>query len=79
MNEILKDEQQEHENENNTHHQILESSFNYELIEKSIKTYKTHRNALDTDTKWIRKLQQDMGEEKMKLVKLVVKKMDMIK
>ena len=79
MNEIIK-EQKEHENVNTTHHQIQqESSFNYELIEKSIKTYKTHRNALDTDTKWIRKLHQDMGKEKMELVKLVVKKMDSIK
>ena len=77
MNKIIT-EQKEYENENTTHHQI-ESSFNYELIEKSIKTYKTHRNALDTDTKWIRKLHQDMGKEKMELVKLVVKKMDSIK
>jgi hypothetical protein len=72
IDEILK-EQNDNENMNTdtTHHQIQQaSSFNYKLIEKSIKTYKTHRNALDTDTKWIRKLLQDMGEEEMKLVKL---------
>ena len=81
MKDIFEEQKQheEQDNINSTHHQQLASSSNYELIEKSIKTYKTHRNALDTGTKWIRKLLQDMGEEKMKLVKLVVKKMDLIK
>jgi len=54
-------------------------TLNYKLIEKSIKTYKTHRNCLDTDTKWLRKMLKEMGQEQFNIVKCVVKRMDLLK
>jgi hypothetical protein len=46
---------------------------NYKLIEKSIKTFKTHRNARDFDDKFIRRLKLDDNEAR--LVKCVVDEM----
>jgi hypothetical protein len=46
---------------------------NYKLIEKSIKTFKTHRNARDFDDTFIRRLQLD--DEEVRLVKCVVDEM----
>jgi hypothetical protein len=46
---------------------------NYNLIEKSIKVYKTHRNAKDFDTRFIERLQLD--KDQVSFVKDVVGKM----
>ena len=43
-------DQEDNQNEN-SHRDLLVSSFNYELIEKSINAYETHRSVLDEDTK----------------------------
>jgi hypothetical protein len=47
--------------------------FNYNLIEKSIKTYKTHCNAKDFDAKFVSKLKLD--KVKFEFLKKVVTKM----
>ncbi len=49
------------------------TNINYELIEKSIKTYKTHRNARDFDSGFIKRL--SMEEEKTSMIKKIVLKM----
>jgi hypothetical protein len=46
---------------------------NYELIEKSIKTYKTHRNVRDFDSSFVKGLQLD--DKKFSFIKEVVSKM----
>jgi hypothetical protein len=54
-------------------------SISYSMIEKIIKTYKTHRNCLDTDSKWLRQTTASMGTEQFNIMKDVVKKMDELK
>ena len=80
IQEVTKETQEEHEvledaltNKNRT------SKYNYTLIEKIIKTYKTHKNCLDTDTKWLKKVMEEVGKDSFELLTLVVKKMDMVK
>jgi hypothetical protein len=46
---------------------------NYELIEKPIKSYKTHQNARDFDSSFVRGLQLD--DKKISFIKEVVSKM----
>jgi 2-phosphoglycerate kinase len=46
---------------------------NYELIEKTIKTYKSHRNARDFDVAFIKSLKLDKTKEKF--IKEVITKM----
>ena len=55
------------------------SKYNYTLIEKIIKTYKTHRNCLDTDTKWLTKVLGEVGKDSFELLTSVVKRMDTMK
>jgi hypothetical protein len=49
------------------------SFLNFELVEKSIKSYKTHRNAKDFDSAFIKGLK--MENEKVFFIKEVVSKM----
>jgi hypothetical protein len=51
----------------------IKQQLNYELIEKSIKTYKSHRNAIDFDKKFIKAL--GMTHEKETFLKEIVTKM----
>ena len=53
--------------------------FSYDIIEKSIKVYKTHRNCLDTDLKWVQDLNEEIGKKKIDAVRNVVLKMENIK
>ncbi len=53
--------------------QGLPTTLNYELIEKSIKTYKSHRNARDFDVKFIKNLKLD--SQNCKFLKKVVNEM----
>jgi 2-phosphoglycerate kinase len=53
--------------------QGLPTTLNYELIEKSIKTYKSHRNARDFDVKFINNFKLD--SQNCKILKMVVKEM----
>jgi hypothetical protein len=53
--------------------QGLPTTLNYELIEKSIKTYKSHRNARDFDAKFIKNLKLD--SQNCKILKMVVNEM----
>ena len=80
IQEVTKETQEEHKvledaltNKNRT------SKYNYMLIEKIIKTYKTHRNCLDTDTQWRKKVMEEVGKDSFDLLTKVVKKMDMVK
>jgi hypothetical protein len=50
-------------------------TLSHQLIEKAIKTYKTHRSAADFDVKFVRNLINELGEEKATFVKMVVTKM----
>ena len=51
----------------------------YEIIEKSIKVYKTHRSCLDTDLKWVQNMNEKIGKKKVDAVKIVVLKMENMK
>ena len=51
----------------------------YDIIEKSIKVYKTHRSCLDTDLKWVQNLNEEIGKKKTDAVRNVVLKMENIK
>jgi hypothetical protein len=52
---------------------FFKTFFNYDLIEKSIKTYKSHRNARDFDVKFVQNLKLDAV--KVEFVKKVVNEM----
>jgi hypothetical protein len=60
---------------NNNNKQIsgLPITFNYNLIEKSIKTYKSHWNARDFDVKFVKNLKLD--SQNLDFLKMVVNKM----
>jgi uncharacterized phage-associated protein len=51
----------------------LPTTLNYKLIEKSIKTYKSHQNARDFDAKFIKNLKLD--SQNCKILKKVVNEM----
>jgi hypothetical protein len=51
----------------------IDMTFDYNLIQKSIKTYKSHRNARDFDCSFIKSLQVD--DVKEELIKKIVSKM----
>jgi hypothetical protein len=68
--------EKEHNNlndDNNLPHGKQSFSFNHSLIEKTIKTYKTHWNAQDFDSAFIKNLKLD--DEKIKNIQNVVSKM----
>ena len=48
----------------------------HKLIEKCVKTYKCHRSALDTDLKFVKELQMEVGVHGVKFLQAVVKKMN---
>ena len=52
------------------------SSLTHKLIEKCVKTYKCHRSALDTDLKFVRELENQVGQEGVKFLLDVVSKMN---
>jgi hypothetical protein len=47
----------------------------HKLIEKCVKTYKSHRSAIDTDLKFVKSLENEIGKEGVSFLKVVVKKM----
>jgi hypothetical protein len=52
---------------------LFKTFFNYDLIEKLIKTYKSHHNTRDFDVKFVRNLKLDAVKDEF--VKKVVNKM----
>jgi hypothetical protein len=60
-------------NDNNLPHHKQLFHFNHNLTEKTIKTYKSHRNAQDFDNAFIKKLKLD--DEKIKNIQNVMSRM----
>jgi hypothetical protein len=52
----------EHSSDKNNSINSNHVHINYNLIEKSIKVYKTHRNVKDFDTRFIKRLQLDKNQ-----------------
>jgi hypothetical protein len=65
--------QDNHESNKSNKTRDMSVQLNYELIEKTIKTYKSHRNARDFDVTFIRSLKLDKTKEEF--IKEVVTKM----
>ena len=51
----------------------------YNIIKKSIKVCKTHQSCLDTDLKWVKNMNEELGKKKIGTVRSAVLKMENIK